>query len=53
LSKNFTDLKVIYTTGYAKDIISQQDLQHEEINLISKPYNIDDLVYKVRKVLDQ
>jgi|GEM_PF-5879744 len=45
-------IKVIFSSRYTADIISQKGLGNEYINLVSKPINPAALAAKVREVLD-
>lgn len=47
------DIKVIFTSGYAKDIIYKKGAVDEELNFISKPISTDELLLKVREILDK
>jgi two-component system cell cycle sensor histidine kinase/response regulator CckA len=46
------DIKVIFSSGYAPEIIRQKGLMDNNITLIYKPYSRTDLLKKVRIVLD-
>ncbi len=46
-------IKVLFTTGYAEDAITQDGRLDEGVTLITKPYGRDDLIKKVRAVLDE
>jgi PAS domain S-box-containing protein len=46
------DLKVLFTTGYARDAIVHQGRLAEGVELITKPFTYGDLARKVRDVLD-
>ena len=45
-------LKVLFTTGYARNAIVHQGRLEEEVELITKPFTYADLAAKVRDVLD-
>ena len=47
------DLKVIYTTGYSPDAISQDLFLEEGVNFMAKPYHAEKLVQIVRRRLDE
>ncbi len=47
------DIKVLFTSGYTADIIHAKGILEEGINLISKPVSPDDLLRKLREVLDR
>ncbi len=46
------DLKVLYTTGFTKNAVVHNGVLDAGVALISKPFTIDDLAFKVRQVLD-
>jgi CheY-like chemotaxis protein len=46
------NIRVIFSSGYTADIISQKGLGSDSINLVSKPINPAALAAKVREVLD-
>jgi len=47
------ELKVLYTTGYARDAIVHQGRLDKGVDLITKPFSFHDLAAKVRDVLDR
>jgi PAS domain S-box-containing protein len=46
------ELKVIFTSGYPRQILSNQGMVDSDIHLIHKPFANDVLLTKVREVLD-
>ncbi|MBN1226807.1 MAG: PAS domain S-box protein, partial [Deltaproteobacteria bacterium] len=46
------EMKVLYTSGYPEDIISQQGIIEEDAAFIDKPYSPQTLALKVRQTLD-
>jgi len=46
------NLRVLFTSGYAEDLIARQGLPHQEINFIGKPYSPKELAKKIREILD-
>ncbi len=46
-------LKVLYTTGYARNAIVHQGRLDKGVDLITKPFSFPDLAAKVRDVLDR
>ena len=44
--------KIIYMSGYAWEQITETGLNSSEINLIHKPFNLEELAKKIRLVLD-
>jgi PAS domain S-box-containing protein len=47
------DLKVLYTTGYTRNAVVHNGVLDPEVELIGKPFSIDQLAQKVRAVLDK
>jgi two-component system cell cycle sensor histidine kinase/response regulator CckA len=47
------DVKALFTSGYAIDIIKRKGLLEEGFNFISKPISPKGLLRKVREVLDK
>jgi DNA-binding response OmpR family regulator len=47
------DVKVIFTSGYTADILHKKGILEEGINFLSKPISTNDLIRKVREVLDR
>jgi PAS domain S-box-containing protein len=45
-------LKILYTTGYTKNAVVHNGILDSGVNLIVKPYAIDDLARKVREAID-
>ncbi len=46
------DIKVIYMSGYTGNVIAHHGVLESDIQYIQKPFNVTDLLSKVRKVLD-
>jgi PAS domain S-box-containing protein len=46
------DLKVLYISGYTNDEITRRGVDGDDVPLIQKPFTADDLMRKVRGVLD-
>jgi PAS domain S-box-containing protein len=47
------DLKILYTTGYARNAIVHNGTLDRGTELLSKPYTIEELAGKVRAILDR
>ncbi|MDP2993005.1 MAG: PAS domain S-box protein [Deltaproteobacteria bacterium] len=47
------DIKALFISGYATDIIHEKDILEKKINFISKPILPTELLKKVREVLDK
>jgi two-component system cell cycle sensor histidine kinase/response regulator CckA len=52
IKKVRSDMKVIFISGYSADIIYKKGILEVGMNFISKPVSPDDLLTKVRNVLD-
>jgi len=46
------EMKVLYTSGYPEDVISQKGILEKGVVFIDKPYAPQALALKLRKVLD-
>ena len=46
------DMKVLYTTGYTRNAIVHNGILDAGTSLLTKPFSIDELALKVRKLLD-
>lgn len=46
-------LKVLYTTGYTRNAIVHNGMLDAGTNLLTKPFSLEDLAVKVRKILDE
>ncbi|RWE28221.1 MAG: response regulator, partial [Mesorhizobium sp.] len=46
-------LRILYTTGYTRNAIVHNGTLDFGTELLSKPYTIDELAEKIRKVLDK
>lgn len=47
------DVKIVFMSGYTADIIRQQGILDSEVDFISKPITPNELLIKVREVLDR
>lgn len=47
------DIKVLFTSGYAADVINKKGTVEEGFNLITKPVSPKELLIRVREALDQ
>ena len=45
-------LKVLYTTGYTRNAIVHNGMLDPGTNLLTKPFSIEELATKIRKILD-
>jgi signal transduction histidine kinase len=48
----YPDLKILFTTGYARNAIVHQGRLDKGVQLITKPFSFEDLSTKIRDVLD-
>jgi CheY-like chemotaxis protein len=46
-------IKVIYTSGYAQDLIADRGVLHQDVNYIAKPYTADQIAARVREAIDK
>jgi two-component system, cell cycle sensor histidine kinase and response regulator CckA len=46
-------IKVIFTSGYAKDIVLDKGIETKDVDFISKPISPDEMLIKVRESLDR
>jgi CheY-like chemotaxis protein len=46
-------IKVLYTSGYARDVLGQHGVIDEGLEFLRKPYTFDDLAVRLREVLDE
>ena len=53
LSKKFTNLKVLFSSGYTENYITHDGLLSPHIHFLHKPYTIQSLLKKIRTVLDK
>ena len=47
------DIKVIFTSGYTRDIVLDKGIEAKEFDFVSKPILPDEILSKVREVLDR
>ena len=52
IKKINSGMKVIFISGYSSDIIHKRGILEEKLDIISKPIMPDDLLTKVRRILD-
>ncbi len=52
LTRSRASLKVLYTSGYAADVISKQGVLDQGVAYLPKPFTAEELAGKVREVLD-
>ena len=52
IRKIMPEIKVIFISGYTADIMQKQGIREEEIEFITKPFNKNDVLHKIREVMD-
>jgi len=45
-------VKVLFTSGYTKDIVLDKGIEDKEFDFIAKPLLLDELLGRVRQMLD-
>ena len=53
IMKTRPQTKVVFVSGYPREVLSQQGILESGIHLIQKPFELEDLVRQIRKVLDE
>jgi CheY-like chemotaxis protein len=53
IRKIMPEIKVIFISGYTADIMQKQGIQEEAIELITKPFKKNDILRKIREVMDR
>lgn len=57
MSKQFSETHphtpILYISGYMDDILREHGMSAEEINFLAKPFSPDELLKKVRNILDE
>jgi CheY-like chemotaxis protein len=46
------ETRVLYVSGYTRDLIAQQGILEAGVHLLQKPFDPDVLLQKIREVLD-
>jgi CheY-like chemotaxis protein len=52
LQQSRPDIKVLYLSGYAHDVMLDKDVRDRDLALMTKPFSSSELVKKVREVLN-
>ena len=52
LTSRYPDLKVLFMSGYTADTIAHQGVLDNGIAFIQKPFSIQDMIQKIRHLLD-
>ena len=53
LKKARPEMKILFMSGYPREVLSQQGRVDPSINLIQKPFSNNELVERIRRVLDE
>ncbi len=48
----FPDIRLLFMSGYSMDVIAHQDVLDDGVAFLQKPFSMEDLMKKVRNVLD-
>ena len=51
--KKNPDVKVLFTSGYTRDVVLNKGIEEKEFDFISKPVTPKKLLYKLREILDR
>ena len=46
------DIKVLFTSGYTRDVILHKGVEENRFNFLPKPLQFDRLLHKIREILD-
>ncbi|HYL15060.1 MAG TPA: hypothetical protein VEV41_18615 [Terriglobales bacterium] len=52
LMQSRPEIRLLYTSGYTDDFVSQQEVLSRRTSLLEKPFSLESLLGKVREVLD-
>jgi len=47
------DVRVIFMSGYPKEVLYKQGVMDPELHLIQKPFSTDDLLLRIREALNR
>ena len=53
IKKTRQDMKVLFTSGYSKDVLAKDEILEEELNFVLKPISPTVLLRKIREVIDK
>jgi PAS domain S-box-containing protein len=52
ITKEYPEIEVLYMSGYTDDVIAQHGVLEKGVQFIQKPFSVEALSMKIRKVLD-
>jgi CheY-like chemotaxis protein len=50
--ERYPDAKVLFSSGYARELLSQRGQFDDTVELLSKPYSVGEMARRVRALLD-
>ena len=53
IGRRWPDLRILYTTGYARDAMVHRAMLDQGVPLLPKPFTIEQLAHRVRQMLDR
>jgi len=53
LSANKREMEVLYISGYTEGVLSDHGIDQNRMNLLTKPFSMQELLEKVREILKQ
>jgi len=52
LVKSYPKVKILFVSGYTREVLSQKGILGPDINLIQKPFDLEDLARELRRILE-
>ena len=53
IKKMRPDIKVIFMSGYTRDVVLEKGIEGKEVDFVSKPLSLNELLLKIRETLDR
>jgi len=53
LLKSRLTMKVLFVSGYPREVLSQQGILGSNIHLVQKPFELEELAKTIRNILDE
>ena len=53
LVQRHPDIKVLFMSGYTDDAVIRHGVLEDEVHFLQKPFSMNDLLSRVRRVLDE